>query len=307
MDLSVREVAAGLRFPEGPVALADGSVVLVEIARGAITRVRPDGVTEVVAEPDGGPNGLAVGPDGALYVCNNGGFFEWHELGELTVPGDTPPAWTGGSIQRVDLDTGAVTTLYTECNGVPLRAPNDLVFDRHGGFWFTDHGVRAEHEGRPGVLYARADGTEITAGAFGTDATNGVGLSPGGDRLYVAETHTGRVWMWDVVAPGVLAHLDDQTPSGGALLFDAPEGHLFDSLAVDGEGHVCVATLGQGGITVIHPDTADATHLPLPDPLVTNLCFGGPDRTTAYVTASGTGKLWALPWPRAGLAPAHER
>lgn len=309
MQLEVREVTAGLRFPEGPVALRDGSVVLVEIARQTITRVGPDGSTTVVTQCPGGPNGLAVGPDGALYVCNNGGFFEWHELGELTVPGETPPTWTGGSIQRVDPDTGEVTTLYTECNGVALRAPNDLVFDRHGGFWFTDHGVRREHEGHAGVLYAKADGSEIVAGAFGTDATNGIGLSPGGDRLYAAETHTGRVWMWDVVAPGVLGHLDDQSPSGGALVYDAPEGHLFDSLAVDGDGCVCVATLGQGGITVVQPDTGEATHLALPDPLVTNICFGGDptERRTAFITASGTGKLWEATWPHLGLALVHER
>src|SRR5262249_48728399 len=65
-------VAKGLRFPEGPVAMRDGSIVLVEIERQTITRVRPDGSTEVIAHTGGGPNGLAVGPDGAFYVCNNG-------------------------------------------------------------------------------------------------------------------------------------------------------------------------------------------------------------------------------------------
>ncbi|MCA1748587.1 MAG: SMP-30/gluconolactonase/LRE family protein, partial [Sphingomonadales bacterium] len=67
-------VAEGLRFPEGPVAMADGSVILVEIAEEKITRVHPDGTKSTVAEPGGGPNGLAIGPDGKLYCCNNGGF-----------------------------------------------------------------------------------------------------------------------------------------------------------------------------------------------------------------------------------------
>src|SRR6185437_5933017 len=70
----IRTIATGLRFPEGPVAMKDGSVVLVEIERQTVTRVRPDGSTEVIAHTGGGPNGLAVGPDGAFYVCNNGGF-----------------------------------------------------------------------------------------------------------------------------------------------------------------------------------------------------------------------------------------
>src|SRR3546814_21083857 len=67
-------IATSLRFPEGPVAMPDGSVIVVEIAAGRITRVRPDGTKETVAEPGGGPNGLAIGPDGKRYCCNNGGF-----------------------------------------------------------------------------------------------------------------------------------------------------------------------------------------------------------------------------------------
>ena len=71
--MELREVAGGLAFPEGPIAMADGSVVLVEIARGTLSRVQPDGSVEVVANVGGGPNGAAIGPDGACYVCNNGG------------------------------------------------------------------------------------------------------------------------------------------------------------------------------------------------------------------------------------------
>jgi len=69
----LKVIAEGLRFPEGPIAMADGSVLLVEIARGTLSRVR-DGRVEVVADLGGGPNGAAIGPDGACYVCNNGGF-----------------------------------------------------------------------------------------------------------------------------------------------------------------------------------------------------------------------------------------
>jgi gluconolactonase len=69
------EVASDLSFPEGPVALPDGSVVLVEMMKRCITRIMPDATKQVVAEIAGGPNGLAIGPDGALYLCNNGGSF----------------------------------------------------------------------------------------------------------------------------------------------------------------------------------------------------------------------------------------
>ena len=298
-------VATGLRFPEGPIARPDGSVVLVEIARQTLTRVLPDGTTSVVAECGGGPNGAAIGPDGAIYIANNGGFFSWMEVSELTVPGETPPTWAGGSIQRVDPASGVVETLATECGGQGLQAPNDLVFDGSGGLWFTDHGVKddlgATHAG---VGYRAADG-EVTPVVFHTESTNGIGLSPAGDRLYVAETHTGRVWAWDVTGPGqVGTDPASDAPHGGTLLFDAPEGHLFDSLAVDGDGWVCVATLGQGGITCVAPDGSASEHLPLPDPLITNICFGGDDLRTAFVTSSGRGELLSMRWPRPGLALA---
>src|SRR5215467_2089412 len=112
----MQQVAEGLHFPEGPVAMADGSVVLVEIRRGTLTRVAPNGRRETIAELGGGPNGAAIGPDGAVYVCNNGGAFDWQE-GELHLP-DAASAkpYRGGSIQRVDLRTGKFSTLYEECD-----------------------------------------------------------------------------------------------------------------------------------------------------------------------------------------------
>src|SRR5215467_6534507 len=93
----MQQVAEGLHFPEGPVAMADGSVVLVEIRRGTLTRVTPNGRRETLAELGGGPNGAAIGPDGAVYVCNNGGAWLWRE-GELHMPGDPPPDYQGGAI-----------------------------------------------------------------------------------------------------------------------------------------------------------------------------------------------------------------
>src|SRR5262245_55902625 len=113
---AVRELATGLRFPEGPVWMPDGSVVVCEIARGVLTRVHPDGRKTHVAETGGGPNGAALGPGGKLYVANNGGSFTWHEVGGFLVPGPTPPDHRCGRIERVDLETGKVEVLYEECD-----------------------------------------------------------------------------------------------------------------------------------------------------------------------------------------------
>src|SRR5947207_839904 len=143
--MTIREIATGLKFPEGPVAMDDGSVIVVEIAAGRITRVKPDEKTQTVAKPGGGPNGLAVGTDGALYVCNNGGSFEFTKRQGLLIPGHAPPAHTGGRIERVDIASGKVEVVYDSCDGERLIAPNDIVFDNVGGFWFTDHGSTTHH------------------------------------------------------------------------------------------------------------------------------------------------------------------
>lgn len=302
--MEIQEIAKGLRFPEGPVAMEDGSVVLVEIAGGAITRVKPTGETEVVANVGGGPNGAAIGPDGKLYVCNNGDCFSWAEADGLTIPIMVNQGYTGGSIQKVDLQTGDFETLYTHAGEIRICAPNDIIFDRTGNFWFTDHGqVRARDRDRTGLFYARPDGTEIHEAAFGLDSPNGVGLSPDQSILYVSETFSGRIWSFELDAPGQLKPAETPFPEhGGTLLYQAPDYTLFDSLAVDSEGNLCVASPSKGAVVVISPTGKLLDEVSFGAPMVSNICFGGVDLRTAFVTLGGPGKLVAAPWPRSGLA-----
>jgi gluconolactonase len=296
----IREITSGLEFPEGPIAIADGSVLAVEIKRGTLTRVRPDGAREIVAETGGGPNGAAIGPDGKVYICNNGGF-EWHDFGGMAMPGDQPADYTGGSIQRVDLETGAVESVYTECDGIALKGPNDIVFDSQGGFWFTDLGKsRPRESDRTGIFYALPDGSSIREMVFPLVTPNGIALSPDQSRVYVAETQTGRVYYWDLEGPGQIRP-NPLSPNQGTLLAGLPGLQLLDSMAVDADGNVCVATIINGGITVISPDGSSVDHLPMPDPVTTNICFGGPDLRTAYITLSATGRLVSTQWRTAGL------
>ena len=299
----MRELTSGLEFPEGPVAMRDGSIVLTEIKAGRITRVTPDGEKETLAEPGGGPNGAAIGPDGKLYVTNNGGCFAWLDVEGLTVPHQPNPEHEHGWIERIDLDTGEVEVLYSECDRQRLIAPNDIVFDREGGFYFTDHGVRdSHHSDRTATYYAKADGSDIHEVARPLDGPNGIGLSPDGSRLYVAETSSGRVFWWDVEEPGKLVHVSGGLlPNGGTLLAGLPGMQLFDSMAVDAEGHVCVATLVSAGVTRISPDGEELQFFETGDILTTNICFGGDDMRTAYVTLSGTGRLVAFDWPAPGF------
>ena len=299
-------VTEGLAFPEGPVAMPDGSVIVVEIKTGQLTRVAPDGEKTTVAKVGGGPNGLALGADGALYVCNNGGFL-WTEIGDMNIPVgpggvSQPPEYTSGSIQRVDIDSGEVTTVYTHCGENKLNGPNDIVVDTNGDLWFTDLGKTRPREIDRGFIYwAKADGSEIREVAAGDHGYNGIGLSPDGTKLYAVTTSNAHLYSWDVTGPGQLAGGNPLT-GGGNFIAHGQHGDLFDSLAIDGEGNVCVATLlNQPGITVFSPSGDVVERVEMPDPMPTNICFGGDDMRTAWITLSALGKLAKTTWSRPGL------
>lgn len=295
------ELASDLAFPEGPVVMLDGDIILCEIARGCLTRIAADGRKSVVAQTGGGPNGLALGQDGGLYVCNNGGF-SWGRNDAGLRPISKAADYKTGSIQRVDAQTGKVDVLYERCGDVGLSAPNDIVFDNFGGFYFTDHGHR---DGRKldfgAVYYAKADGSFIREVAFPLLGPNGIGLSPDGSTLYVAETSSGRLWSWGVDAPGQLRKASWPSPTTGDLVAGLPGFQRYDSLAVEASGNICIATLRFGGVVVIAPSGAQVERIDLPDPYTTNICFGGADMRTAFVTLSASGRLVAMAWARPGL------
>lgn len=294
-------LATGLRFPEGPVMMPDGSVALVEIARGTVTRIAGDGTVSVMADLGGGPNGLATGPDGALYVCNNGGF-EWHEEPGMVRPIGTPASYLGGRVERLDPETGEWRMLYDRCGDIPLKGPNDIVFDQSGGFYFTDLGkTRHRDRDQGSVYYAKVDGSHIEPVIHPILTPNGIGLSPDERTLYVAETEGGRLWAFDITEPGVIERHPFPSPNGGRFLFNEAGYHRYDSLAVDAEGNICVATLISGAITVISPTGKLVRSVKMPDVYTTNICFGGPDMKTAFVTLSGIGQLVSTPWVEAGL------
>jgi gluconolactonase len=296
------QIASGLRFPEGPVAMPDGSVILVEIERRTLSRVTPDGKIHVVAQLGGGPNGAAMGPGGKIYVTNNGGLKFVERPGKL-FPIGQPDDYANGSIQVVDLETGKFDTLYDRCDGRRLNGPNDLVFDGAGGFWFTDLGKTRDRDAdRGAVYYAKADGSGIREAIFPLERPNGIGLSPDEKTLYVVETPTARCWSFRLSAPGEIASANGPYRGEKGTAVTGLGGYqMFDSLAVDSAGHVCVATLITGAVSDISPDGKQVTQYKLPDPMVTNVCFGGKELRTAFATLSMTGKLVSFEWPRPGL------
>jgi gluconolactonase len=302
--MKIREIASGLRFPEGPVWMDDGSILLVEVAAGTLTRIRQDGSRHVVADLGGGPNGAALGPDGAAYVCNNGGIAWFTSKGFLR-PGNQSEDYSGGRIERVDLETGRVERVYEEVQGGPLRGPNDLVFDAGGGFYFTDIGKSRAHESdHGGIYFGHADGRPAQTVAYPLLTPNGIALSPDDNTLYYAETVGARLWAFDLDGPGRPRKAEFPSPQGARLLAASPSGRYqrFDSMAVDALGNLYVASLYDPAILVISPDGVLRGRIDFADYLPTNLCFGGADLRTLYVTLSGTGKLVAVDdWPVPGL------
>jgi gluconolactonase len=211
------------------------------------------------------------------------------------LPGETPHDTPPGSIQVVDLGRGEVATLYAHSEATPFWGPNDLVFDSQGGFWFTDFGRdRGRSRMRGAVYYALADGSAITEAVFPLEGPNGIGLSPDGGTLYVAETYSSHLLAYRLSAPGVI-------DGPGRIIGRGGPGQFLDSLAVDGGGNICVASPGGGAILVFPPAGGVPETMAMPDFLTTNIAFGGPDLRTAYITLGSTGRLVAMEWARPGL------
>lgn len=302
----MRFLTEGLRFPEGPVMLKDGGVAVVELAAGAITAVDQSGEKRRIASMGGSPNGLAWGPDGKLYLCNNGGL-NWIEKDGLLRAHGQADDYSGGRIERVDPDSGEVTLLYDRCGDNTLSGPNDIVFPpvgspSDGGFWFTDIGKnRPRDRDLGGVYWATIDGSTIIEAAYPVPGgANGIGLSPDGRTLYVAETDTARIWSWDVLGPGELRKDGWPSPHGGTFVCQVPGYTRLDSLAMTAAGNVVVAALFSSTITTVSPSGEILDQLPVPDKMPTNICFGGDDMKTAYITLSTTGRLAQVEWPEPG-------
>lgn len=327
------EIASGLQYPEGPVYLADGSLIVCDVKAGTLLRFAPGPansgafVQQELFNLGGSPNGAAVGPDGAIYVCNSGGF-AFETLGPpllpwtLNIPIAASADYIGGSIQRVNLSdasfetwcgTSSVAPPVTSClspkTPLPndprgLRAPDDLVFDVAGGLWFTDWGKPMPGmRDVTGVYYLPAGSQSPIMKIPVRESPNGIALSPDGTRLYVAETNPRWVQYWELNGPGSIV-CNPKTLDGAYLLSGAfPGGGQPDSMAADEEGNLYVATMitqgldptATGGITVFSPAGAVLDYIELtignPEPLPSNICFGGPDRKTAYITLGGTGRI----------------
>ena len=265
-------IARGLEFPEGPVWMGR-DLICTEIMAGAVSRWTPGRETvERVAQTGGGPNGATLGPDGRLYVTQNGGM-----TSEDRVP---------GGILRVDLTDGSWEYVATEVAGRRLDGPNDLAVGPDGRLWFTDPRGAADpaRNEQPGRIYA----LDLTTGAgeliaeLGPVFPNGIGFLPGGELVWT-ESFTRRVVRWRDGAAEVLIEL--------------PERHAPDGFCVGADGTLFVATTFAHCVSVVR-DGEIVDRLMCGDGMVTNCCFGGTD---LFVTESRHGTLWRFPVGVEGL------
>jgi gluconolactonase len=313
MTCQIRCLTDELAFPESPIACADGSVVLSEMAAGRITKVFPDGSHELVAETGGGPNGVGRLPDGRLVVCQNGGStfgvgpwpYDFDGCVQLFRPVGPPDAPVTPCLQVVETD-GTVRTLTTEFTArggrrQPLVRPSDICVDADGGFYVTDGGsTRGRSRTMTGLLYGTMDG-ELNEIVYPLEMPNGVALSPDETRLYVAETRTRRIWEFELAAPGRVSNARGlaTVPSGGPMNIGGADG-----VCVDTEGRILVATLGVGGVTVFSSQGERLGGIPADDPMTTNMTLTH-DEQTLYMTLASSGRLVAVEnWLDAVITPS---
>ncbi len=267
-------VAEGLEFPEGPVWLGPKRVAVTEI-RGQCISVWSNGVLErKVAVTGGGANGATLGPDGALYVANNGGVSLGHE-GKWIAPNAL-----AGRIQRATLD-GKVTDVATKLPGDPPNRPNDLCFGPDGLLYYTDpHNWEELPNLKPGRVARTSLQGKVELLATIPLFPNGIAFGVD-DRLYVAQSMTQKILVMDSVPePPVreFATLPTGYPDG--FCFDRT-GRLYCAGSL---GDVVVVFDRDGKVTQVI-ETGSGTE-------PTNCCLGD---GVLYVTLAGTGQLATLP------------
>ena len=226
-------VAAGLCLPEGPLVTATGRVLFVQIGRGEVSELHPDGSVSNYAEVAGAPHALVEASDGRVFVT---------QAGDVDISGPTPEPIEAG-IQAIDPD-GGVSWLVREVDGEPLTAPNDLCFGADGRLYFTDSGGGYDPtagEQRARVCAVDAAGAAETIVWLGASYANGIGC----DR-------DGVLW-WSESYNNCLCSLRNGERQVEITLETPPDGFLQAA-----DGRVAIAST-LGGLTVARPAGEGAT------------------------------------------------
>lgn len=268
MKLHWRDIATGAGFTEGPVETGAG-IVFTSINRGKLLIAGHDGELREYCETGGGPNGLARSRSGEIFVAQNGG-------GIVPTKSALPAS---PSIQAVATD-GSVRVISDG-----YFAPNDAAFGPDGRLYFSDpHGSTKAESPAPGRVWA----LDVLSGerellADDMMHPNGIAFAADGDTLLVTETLRRRIVRFSRGVEGWRrAGVFAELPLG------EPDGMAFDE-----KGRLWCAASAGDAVLVFAPDGSVLHVIDLGPSFPTNLCFGGPDRTTLYVTAPKGGRLIA--------------
>ncbi len=246
---TVDRVATGFGFLEGPAADADGNLYFSDVVRERIHRWSPETGITLFREQTGRANGLAVDLDGTLLVCE----------------------MANRQLTSID-QTNRLTILADRYEGQRFNSPNDLWVDPKGGIYFSDprYGPTddLEIEGNH-VYYLSADRQTLSRVTNDLVQPNGIIGTPDGSRVYVADQGSGRVWAYRPEADGSLSDKRLFVSQGA------------DGMTMDERGNLYLT--GQD-ITIFDPTGGQIASIGVPEPPA-NLAFGGPDRTTLFITA----------------------
>jgi gluconolactonase len=284
-------VCEGLNFPEGPTLDREGNLYVVDIQLAGLFRIENGEEPVLVAELGGGPNGATLAPDGSIWVANCGGYDRPVREMAAGRPGNRSG---DGSIQRVDLATGEVTVIASDCDGDELGECNDLVFDAAGNCYFTN-------SRKGNVCFIGADG-KVRKIAEGLVFSNGLALTGDESRLLVAETFTGVIYRYPIEEPGVLGPRTGHAlmPMNPAPWPDVRDG--ADGLKV-GAGDVLFAAGCHGGEVVLFDSRgAQIESMQFSGAWITNLCFAHGDPSTILVTDAMFGRVLSRPLRHRGPA-----
>ena len=260
-------------FLEGPVFDDLGHLYVADIPFGRIFRIDPAGHWSQVAEYDGEPNGMKFLDARTLLVAD----------------------YKNG-LMRIDVATGAVTPHLQRRNSERFKGLNDLVIDAKGSIYFTDQGQTGLHDPTGRLYRLRTDG-QLDLLLSNVPSPNGVALSLDGKVLYLAVTRGNCVWRVPLLGDGSVAKVGQFFTSYG------PSGP--DGLAVDTEGRVLVANPGLGCVWVLNARAEPVLVLRGPaGSSITNIAFGGADRSTLFVTDSTHGSIMKMRLDVPG-APLH--
>ena len=241
---------------EGPACDREGNVYAVSFARKpTIGRIRPDGTGEVFLEMPSGSlgNGIRFDRSGVMFVAD----------------------YTGHNILRIRPTTRKIEVFAHEPR---MNQPNDLAISSDGTLWASD----PDWKGSTGQVWRVDRDGRITRVATGMGTTNGIEVSPDGRTLYVNESVQRKVWAFDIKP--------DRTLDRKRLLIDFPD-HSLDGMRCDIDGNLYITRHGKGTVAIVSPDGKLLREIDVLGRSPTNLCFGGEDGRTCYVTEAEKGRI----------------